>query len=152
MTKDNQSHYYQKFETNKANWSVDFWLKLCPWSYGLGLKASDFESHPQADNIVTLLLIRQSLWDAMTRREQACWGAYWGIVYKQHYPLNKKFWNKFTGITQSIDNRQQKLEQTRQYIRTLKNKDHDNEAKGSDLSQRTYTKGNNRGAAEKLVA
>ena len=120
MTKDNHSHHYQKFENNKADWAVGYWFHLCPWAHGLGLKATDFESHPQADDIVTLLRIRQSLWDAMTSREQSCWGAYWGIVYKQHYPLNKKFWNKFTSITKQIDNRQHKQKQTRQKIVNLR--------------------------------
>jgi hypothetical protein len=152
MAKDNQSHHYQKFQNNKADWAVGYWFRVCPWAQGLGLKASDFESHPQADNIVTLLLIRQSLWDAMTTREQACWGGYWGIVYRKHFPLNKKFWNKFTRITQAIDNRQHNQQQVRQRIQQLKNKDHNSEAKGSDLSQGTYTKGNNRGAVKKLIA
>ena len=149
---DAQSHFYQEFETNKANWSVDYWISLKPWMHSLGVKSVDFESHPCADDMITLILIRRDLWARMNQREQACWGAYWGIVYRKHYPLNKNFWKKFTKITQAIDNRQQKLEQTRQYIRTLKNKDHNSEAKGSDLSQRTYTKGNNRGAAERLLA
>lgn len=149
---DVQSHFYQEFETNKANWAVAYWFELRPWMHALGIKATDFENHPCADDLVSLLRIRQSLWDQMTHREQACWGGYWGIVYRKHYPLNKKFWNKFTRITQAIDNRQQNLQQLQQRIRNLKNKDHNNEAKGSDLSQRTYTKGNNRGALEKLVA
>lgn len=149
---DVQSHFYQEFETNKANWAVAYWFELRPWMHALGIKATDFENHPCADDLVSLLRIRQSLWDLMTHREQACWGGYWGIVYRKHYPLNKKFWNKFTRITQAIDNRQQQLQQARQQIRTLKNKDHNSEAKGSDLSQRTYTNGNNRGAVERLLA
>jgi len=150
--RDAQSHFYQEFETNKANWSLDFWISLKPWMRDLGVSASDFESHPRADDMTTLLCVRQSLWDCMNRREQACWGAYWGLVYRQHYPLNKKFWNKFTRITQSIDLRQQRQEQNRQLLRNFKNKDHNSEAKGSDLSQRTYTNGNNRGAVERLLA
>ena len=118
----------------------------------LGLTAKTFESHPCADDIVTLLQIRQNLWHQMTHKEQACWGGYWGIVFNKHFPLNKKFWNKFTRITQSIDARQQHITQARQQIRNLKNKDHNSEAKGSDLSRGTYTNGNNRGAVKKLVA
>jgi hypothetical protein len=47
----------------------------------------------------------------MTQSEQAVWGAYWGLVFVKKFPLNKKFWKKFTGISKSIDYRQQKLKQ-----------------------------------------
>ena len=150
--RDHQSDYYQKFESNKADWSVESWLKIHPWMGSLGLTAHALESHPCADDIVTLLRIRQNLWHQMTHKEQACWGGYWGIVFARHFPLNKKFWNKFTRITQAIDTRQQHITQARQQIRNLKNKDHNSEAKGSDLSRGTYTNGNNRGAVKKLVA
>ena len=141
MQKDTQSHFYQEFETNKANWSVDFWLNQTPWMQALGVRAVDFETHPWADDVVSLLRIRQSLWHLMNQREQACWGAYWGIVYRKKYPLNKKFWNKFTQITQAIDNRQHHQQQLRQRIKELKNKDHNSEAKGSDLSRNLYLQG-----------
>jgi hypothetical protein len=149
---DFTSHFYQQFETNKANWAVETWFDQHPWMRKLGLRAVDLETHPRADDIVTLLMIRQSFWHLMNHREQACWGGYWGIVHQKKFVLNRKFWNRFNTITHAIDHRQQNQNRARQQIRTLKNKDHNSEAKGSDLSQGTYTKGNNRGAAEKLLA
>lgn len=128
MSKDHQSHFRYQFESNKADWAVEYWLREH------GVKARDLERHPCADDMVTLLNIRQDLWHWMTQPERNTWGAYWGLVFRKRYPLNRKFWRKFEGIAQSIDHRQQRQAQQRQLIqqsRTLKNMDHDNEAKGS---------------------
>ena len=124
--------YYHQFESNKQDWRIEAWLREH------GVSARDLETHPFADDMVTLLNIRQELWYLMTQSERNVWGAYWGLVFVKQYPLNKKFWNKFTGITKSIDQRQQKQQLQKSIIkqlRTRKNKDHNSEAKGSDSSE-----------------
>ena len=144
--RDAQSHFYHEFENNKQNWSIDFWLRQH------GVKSTDLESHPCVDDMIVLLQIRDRLWDKMTKPERNNWGAYWGLVFHRCYPLNKKFWNKFQGISKSIDNRQQRLQQSRQQIRTLKNMDHDSEAKGScPPGSNLHENGNNGSAKENLL-
>ena len=100
----NNPHYHQ-YQSNKQDWRIEAWLREH------GVSARDLETHPLADDMVTLLNIRQELWHLMTQSEQAVWGAYWGLVFVKKFPLNKKFWKKFTGISKSIDYRQQKLKQ-----------------------------------------
>lgn len=140
--------YYHQFETNKSHWAVDYWLRRH------GVTSRDLDTHPQINDMIVLLNIRESLWDLMSQSERNCWGAYWGLVYVKKYPLTRKFWNKFQNIANQIDIRQHKKQirqqQVRQHLRTLKNKDHDNEAKGSDLAQKLADKSNNRGAAMSL--
>ena len=128
MKQDHQSHFRYKFESNKSDWAIEYWLREHK------VKARDLDQHPCADDMVTLLKIRKDLWNLMTQPERNTWGAYWGLVFKDQYPLNKKFWRKFEGIAKAIDNRQQRLKVSRlkiQQSRTLKNMDHNNEAKGS---------------------
>lgn len=142
---DIQSSFYHQFESNKQDWAIDYWLRHH------GVKSSDFDNHPCIDDMITLLNIRSALWDCMTQCERNTWGAYWGIVFRKQHPLNRKFWRKFQIIATNIDQRQIKQQQQRQLIRTLKNKDHNNDGKGSDLSQMLTDKGNNRGAAMSLL-
>jgi hypothetical protein len=96
---------YHQFTSNKQDWKIEYWLREH------GVKARDLESHVCADDMVILLNIRNEFWHQMTQSEQNTWGAYWGLVFVKKYPLNKKFWKKFTGIARSIDHRQQKLKQ-----------------------------------------
>ncbi len=139
--RDAQSHFYHEFETNKQNWSIDFWLREH------GVKSRDLESHPRIDDMIVLLQLRNELWDRMTQPERNTWGAYWGLVFQKQYPLNQKFWKKFTGITRSIDHRQQRQQQARQRIRTLKDMDHNSEAKGSCPPESNLHENGNNGSA-----
>jgi len=144
---DINNPFYHQFESNKQDWAVDYWLRKH------GVKSRDLDSHPQIDDVITLLNIRESLWDRMNHREQATWGGYWSIVYKKHFPLNQKFWRKFETIANNIDQRQIRQQQQRQQLkqfRTLKNTDHNKDAKGSNLAQMLTDKSNNRGAAMSL--
>lgn len=104
-TQDHQSHFYHESQSRKQDWAIEAWLREH------GVRASDLENHPCADDMVTLLNIRQAFWHLMTTPEQNTWGAYWGLVFVKRFPLNKKFWKKITGITRAIDYRQQKLSQ-----------------------------------------
>ena len=119
---------YHEFEENKQNWSIDFWLREH------GVKSQHLESHPLIDDMITLLQIRNEFWDRMTKPERNIWGAYWGMVFRQCYPLNQKFWKRFQGISKAIDHRQHKQQRQQlqiKQLRTLKHMDHNSEAKGS---------------------
>ena len=118
---------------SKQDWTVSKWLR------SKGINLDDLGDHQQISDVITLVRIRDDLWSKMLPREQAVWAGYWSVVYKNQYPLNKKFWNKFENIVKAIDNREQLKAQQRQQIKSLRlklqnpynNTDHDNDAKGS---------------------
>jgi len=146
--------YYHEFETNKAFWSQDCWMSIHPNLRGLKVPSAVMEKHPLVENIYTLLNLRIELWHRMNNSEQATWAAYWNLVFYKKRPLNEKFWNKFQRITNNIDQREARQQHIRQQINqmmNIQNKDHNNEAKGSDLAQKLTDKSNNRGAAMNLL-
>jgi hypothetical protein len=122
---------------SQQDWNIGRWLK------SKGIQLADLDNHSNIDDVITLIQIREELWYRMNLNEQAIWGAYWGIVYKQKYPLTRKFWKKFDQIVNNIDDRDQLKALQRikiQQLRTLKNMDEDNKAKASCLPQVTNTK------------
>jgi hypothetical protein len=102
---DSQSHYYHEQTQRKQDWAIGPWLRK------KGMTVKDLDSHPQVDDLIILINIRDQLWYAMTHREQCSWGKYWDLVYQYQYPLTQKFWNKFNTIAKQIDNRQQTRQQ-----------------------------------------
>lgn len=107
---DYSNPFYNDRQLRKQAWEIGPWLRK------KGMKTSDLDTHPQIDNLIALITIREELWSSMTHREQCCWGKYWDLVYQYRYPLTNKFWNKFKRIATNIDNRQQ----TRQQIVNLR--------------------------------
>jgi len=130
----------------RQEWDVGNWLK------SKGINLNDLDGHDQINDVITLINIKDQLYHRMSYREQCVWNAYWGIVYKHKYPLNNKFWRKLENIVKSIDERESVMAQHRQRIKALRtnneNMDQNNEAKGSDLPEVTYTKWEQQGCRE----
>jgi hypothetical protein len=97
---DYNNPFYKDSQLRKQEWAIG------PWLLKKGLRVKDLDKHPQIDNLILLITIRDELWLSMTHREQCCWGKYWDLVYQYQYPLTNKFWNKFQRIAKDIDNRQ----------------------------------------------
>ena len=120
-------------DETKQDWNVSKWLRK------KGIDLDDLGGHQQISDVITLIHIRDNFWHRMNSYEQAVWGGYWSIVYKQEFPLNKKFWNKFDNIVKAIDQRELIMAQQRLRVQQLRkqiqnpynNTDHDNDAKGS---------------------
>jgi hypothetical protein len=93
--------FYNDNQLRKQAWAIG------PWLLKKGMKVKDLDTHPQIDDLITLISIRDELWSSMTHREQCSWGKYWDLVYQYQYPLTNKFWNKFSTVAKNIDNRQQ---------------------------------------------
>jgi hypothetical protein len=106
---DTQSYYYQQYQSNLQDWSINRWLKKH------GINVHDLESHPRIEDVIDLLKIRQSFWPQMTNSEQGVWAAYWSMVYHKRRTLKSKAWIKFERIAQAIDQRQQRISQIRQH-------------------------------------
>lgn len=100
-----------EFNLQRQEWNVGLWLRT------KGINLDDLEGHTQINDVITLINLRDDLWHRMNLSEQATWGAYWNIVYKKGYPLNKKFWKKFDKIVMAIDSREHIMEQQRQIIK-----------------------------------
>jgi hypothetical protein len=145
---DSQSHFYNQYQNNLSDWSVDLWLSRYSWIGKLGFRSHDLEHHPRIDDCMSLLRLRIELWNQMNTSEQAVWGAYWGLVYRKHRQLKDKAWKKFEAIAKNIDNRQQKIQLIRTATQQYQNKNHDMTAKGFDLSQSKLVKGNQQGGRE----
>jgi len=93
--------FYNDNQMRKQSWAIG------PWLLKKGMRVKDLDTHPQIDDLITLITIREQLWYAMTHREQCSWGKYWDMTYQYKYPLTQKFWNKFAKVAHDIDNRHQ---------------------------------------------
>lgn len=119
---------------NRQDWRIDRWMSKH------GVKARDFDTHPCIDDLIKLINIRDYLWHRMNLSEQATWGAYWNIVFRQRKFLKEKFWAKMNAIVKNIDAREKQQTYARTYLKSRlkqnpKNTDHNKEAKGSNLSK-----------------
>jgi len=119
---NNTSLKYNKLSSANSNelnaqrqeWNVGLWLRT------KGINLDDLDGHTQITDVIILINIRDDLWHRMNLSEQATWGAYWNIVYKKGYPLNKKFWKKFNNIVMAIDSREHIMAQNRTRIKALR--------------------------------
>jgi hypothetical protein len=127
---DTQSHYYNQYQSNLSNWSVDLWFTQYSWIGKLGFRSQHLDTHPRADDCVFLLKLRIELWEIMNTSERAVWGAYWGIVFAKKKPLNHKAYTKFEKHTQSIILRQSRIQSQIQSLRATKH----NQNKGRNMT------------------
>lgn len=134
MKIDLYNNHEQYIKENRQNWNIGRWLK----SHGVTVK--DLDTHKQINDIVLLINIRQQFWYAMTASEQATWGGYWNVVYRNSKPLKLKALKKFETIIEQVRQRQLKIEILRQISSAKQNIGHDNKAKGPCLPQVTNTK------------
>ena len=139
MKIDLYNNHEQYIKEQHQDWDIGRWLK------SHGVTVQDLDKHPQIKDITLLINIRQEVWHIMNASEQATWGAYWNIVYKEKKSLKSKALKKFEIIAQATYQRQLKLKAIKQ-INQLKtstsyqNIDQDNKAKGSCLPQVTSVK------------
>jgi len=143
---DHTHPFYNQYQANTSSWGTDFWLRQIGWMKKLGVRSQDLDCHAQADAVVYLLNMRMEHWERMNRSEQAVWGAYWGLIYRNHKPLKPKSITKLESIKTTVHNRQLKIKQLRQIATQHdQNKDHDMMAKGSNLSHSKLVKENQQG-------
>lgn len=78
------------------------------WCRQQGIHAKDLENHPQADDVVLLVKIRQDLWHLMDSSDRGVWSAYWDWTYYKAHHLKKKHLTKLDKIIQGTIFRQQR--------------------------------------------
>jgi hypothetical protein len=69
------------------------------WVARHGLRARDLTRHPQIDDVILLIKIRDCQWQYFNKSEQALWGAIWNLTYHNQRPINKK---NITKLEQAI--------------------------------------------------
>ena len=87
------------------------------WCRSKGISAKDLEKHPQADDLVLLINIREATWHMLNSQEQGVWAAYWGWVYTKKFSLKNKHIKKLEAITYQALARYNNLEQARKKIK-----------------------------------
>lgn len=95
------------------------------WVAKLGLKARDLTRHPQIDDVMLLVKIRDCHWQYFNSSEQALWGAVWKLTYHNQHRINKKNITKLEqAIVHSSDRHQMytiKKTTQRQHIKARRN-------------------------------
>jgi hypothetical protein len=139
MKIDLYNNHKQYIAEQRQDWNIGRWLKTH------GVTVADLDSHKQINDVVLLINIRQQYWHAMSSSEQASWGGYWNVVYRNSKPLKPKALNRFETIIQQIDQRKLKINILKQVnqLKTgsaIQNKDVHNKANPSCLPPVTDTK------------
>jgi hypothetical protein len=90
------------------------------WCKTLGIKSKDLEDHPQIDDVIMLIRLRQDLWSLMSINEQSIWSGIWSWVYHHKYILTKKNLDKLEKIVSNIQFRQQLHQAQRNKIKQIR--------------------------------
>ena len=85
-----------------------------------GISYSDLTNHPNLDDVMILIRIRDSYWDVLTSEERGIWGAYWGFAYVKSFRLKDKHITKIERIVKYGEYRKNQKEQARNKIRKLR--------------------------------
>jgi hypothetical protein len=92
------------------------------WCQSRGIQAEDLENHPQADDVVLLIKIREQFWNFLNKSEQGVWSAYWSSVYHKKFALKKNALTKLELITNSAIFKQQQQAKRQATIRAMRNR------------------------------
>lgn len=96
------------------------------WVRKHGLKSKDLTQHPQIDDCILLIKIRDSHWKKFNKSEQALWGAIWNWVYHNECSLKQKHITKLEQAVINADQRHLtklvKQAQVKQRIHQLRQK------------------------------
>jgi len=96
--------------------SIEHETNLFCWRRGF--KAEDLGSHPCADDLVLLSLIKNDLGKYITDLDHAKINGLWGMVYTRKFPLKNKHHKDLENITiraeQAMNKRQQQMAKIKQ--------------------------------------
>lgn len=93
------------------------------WCRSKGISSDDLTRHPQIDDIILLLRIKDEFGAEFTKSEQAIWGQKWGWCYNRKFALKNKYRLKLEQLCLTILARRQakqkainKIKQLRQIV------------------------------------
>lgn len=105
----NERIYRQNLEAEQL---VGYWAKRFA-----GISAKDLTNHPQIDDVIMLLKIRDHLGIYFNNKESGMWGFCWSYTYHKRCHLKKKHLKKLETLVSGIIHRQQKADIARQKIK-----------------------------------
>jgi hypothetical protein len=92
------------------------------WIKTKGLKIRDITNHPQIDDAILLVKIREEYWSFFNSSNKGLWAALWNRVYHLQFNLKSKQLKQLEQIVITATSRQQTLEKQRQLIKANRNK------------------------------
>ena len=104
----NERMFRQNLEAEQL---VGYWAKRFA-----GISAKDLTNHPQIDDVIMLLKIRDHLGTHFNNKESGMWGFCWSYTYHKRCHLKKKHLKKLETLVSGIIRRQNKQQQARQRI------------------------------------
>ena len=90
------------------------------WIRAKGINKRALESHPQIDDIILMLKVKDELWHIFNHSEQDIWNTYWHKVYLKNKPLHTKALKKLEQMTLTSIQRQNKIIEQRQLIKAMR--------------------------------
>jgi len=111
MKKDWSFEKHTDFDLTQEQY-IGYWVRQH------GLKHKDLSKHPQIDDCIFLIKIRNSIvFNQFSRSEQASWGAIWNYVYHKQYPLKNKYINSMEQAVRKVLQRQENIKLLRNKIK-----------------------------------
>jgi hypothetical protein len=92
------------------------------WVRTKGLKIRDITNHPQIDDAILLVKIRDEYWSFFNSNNKGLWAALWNKVYHLQFNLKAKHLKQLEQLVITATSRQQTLEKQRQLIKASRNK------------------------------
>lgn len=85
-----------------------------------GFKANDLGSHPCADDLVLLTIVKDELGEYISNKDH-CWlNGIWGMVYTKKFPLKNKHRERISDITTTAIRQESRHKQQLAKIKQLK--------------------------------
>lgn len=84
------------------------------WVRNWGISNWDLTHHPQIDDVILLIKIRQTCWHYWQSRERGYWSYVWDWCYHKKYSLKNKHLDKLQNSIYNSEHRQKKLRQRTQ--------------------------------------
>jgi len=91
------------------------------WVKTKGLKIRDITSHPQIDDAILLVKIRDEYWSFFNANNKGLWAALWNKVYHLQFNLKAKHLKQLEQLVITATSRQLELEHKRQLIKAKRN-------------------------------
>jgi hypothetical protein len=92
------------------------------WIKTKGLTIRDITNHPQIDDAILLVKIRDEYWTFFNASNKGLWAALWNRVYHLQFNLKQKHLTQLEQLVITGTSRQLELEHNRQLIKAKRNK------------------------------
>jgi len=117
---------YKKFLSTKqkqenaqvAQLEADLNFVTGAWVSKWGISNWDLTNHPQIDDVIILIKIRQTQWHKFDSAERGYWSYVWDWCYKKQFALKNKHLDKISNIIHNSEYRHNKVKAKLQASKT----------------------------------